>query len=166
MQFHNEKDKILIIDFGSQVTKLIARRIRELGVYSEIITPKELFTIKNYENIKGFILSGGPSTVTKKKFQNIPKQILNKNIPILGICYGLQLIAKIFGGKIKPSNKRREFGRAHLLKKRHSLLMKNFKSSIVNFIDVYHVNTHNKGLIRKLSKDVEIRFNELIKKED
>ena len=52
------------------------------------------------------------------------------------------------------------------LKRRDAELMKNFKSSIVNFIDVYHVNTHNKGLIRKLSKDVEIRFNELIKKED
>ena len=67
MQFRNEKDKILIVDFGSQVTKLIARRIRELGVYSEIITPEELNKIKNYQNVKGFILSGGPSTVTKKK---------------------------------------------------------------------------------------------------
>ena len=126
MQFHYDRDKILIIDFGSQVTKLIARRVRELGVYSEIITPKALSRIKNYQNIKGFILSGGPSTVTKKKFQSIPKKLLDKNIPILGICYGLQLIAKIFGGKIKPSNKKREFGRAYLLKKRSSLLTKNF----------------------------------------
>tara|TARA_B100001093_G_scaffold484763_1_gene518520 strand:- start:11088 stop:12647 length:1560 start_codon:yes stop_codon:yes gene_type:complete len=126
MQFHYEKDKILIIDFGSQVTKLIARRIRELGVYSEIVTPKELSKIKNYQDIKGFILSGGPSTVTKKKFESIPKTILNKNIPILGICYGLQLIAKIFGGKIKPSAKKREFGRAYLLKKKSSLLTKKF----------------------------------------
>ena len=126
MQFHNKKDKILIIDFGSQVTKLIARRVRELGVYSEIVTPSELSKIKNFHYIKGFILSGGPSTVTKKKFQRIPKTIFNKNIPILGICYGLQLIAKIFGGKIKPSNKRREFGRAHLLKKRSSPLTKKF----------------------------------------
>ena len=53
MQFHNEKDKVLIIDFGSQVTKLIARRIRELGVYSEIITPKQLKKLKKYNNIKG-----------------------------------------------------------------------------------------------------------------
>ena len=67
MQFQNEKDKVLIIDFGSQVTKLIARRVRELGVYSEIITPNNLNKIKNYQNVKGFILSGGPSTVTKKK---------------------------------------------------------------------------------------------------
>ena len=78
MQFHNEKDKILIIDFGSQVTKLIARRIRELGVYSEIITLKELNKIKDYQNIKGFILSGGPSTVTKKNFKVFLKKFLMK----------------------------------------------------------------------------------------
>ena len=73
MQFQNNKEKILIIDFGSQVTKLIARRIRDLGVYSEIITPKNINTIKNFSEIKGIILSGGPSTVTKKNFQSIPK---------------------------------------------------------------------------------------------
>ena len=129
MQFHNEKEKIIIIDFGSQVTKLIARRIRELGVYSEIITPKNLGKIKNYQYIKGFILSGGPSTVTKKNFQTIPKSIFNKNIPILGICYGLQLIAKIFQGSIKSSNKRREFGRANIKKKRSSLLINKFIKS-------------------------------------
>ena len=80
---------------------MIARRIRDLGVYSEIITTKELVKIKKYQDIKGIILSGGPSTVTKKKYQSIPKEILRKKIPILGICYGLQLIAKLFGGKIK-----------------------------------------------------------------
>ena len=126
MQFQNEKDKILIIDFGSQVTKLIARRIRELGVYSEVVTPLDLFRIKNFNKIKGIIFSGGPSTVTSKKFQSVPKKIFEKKIPILGICYGLQLIAKLFGGKIKPSKKRREFGRAILFKKRNSLLTKNF----------------------------------------
>ena len=129
MQFHYDRDKILIIDFGSQVTKLIARRVRELGVYSEIITPKALSRIKKFQNIKGLILSGGPSTVTKKKFESIPKNFFNKNIPILGICYGLQLIAKIFGGKIKPSNKKREFGRAYLFKKRSSLLTRKFIKS-------------------------------------
>ena len=65
------KKKVIIIDFGSQVTKLIARRIRELGVYSEIITPKELKKITNFQNIKGIILSGGPSTVTGKKYESI-----------------------------------------------------------------------------------------------
>jgi len=126
MQFHNYKDKILIIDFGSQVTKLIARRIRDLGVYSEIITPKELIKLKKFHNIKGLIFSGGPSTVTTHTFQRVPKNIFEKKIPILGICYGLQLIAKMFGGKIKSSRKKREFGRATLYKKNFSLLTKNF----------------------------------------
>ena len=124
MQF--QKDKVIIIDFGSQVTKLIARRIRELGVFSEIVTPEKVSKITNYRNIKGFVFSGGPSTVTGKKYQSIPKEIFKKNIPILGICYGLQLISKIFGGKIKPSKKRREFGRAILIKRRNSPLTKNF----------------------------------------
>ena len=124
MQF--QKDKVIIIDFGSQVTKLIARRIRELGVFSEIVTPEKVSKITNYRNIKGFVFSGGPSTVTGKKYQRIPKEIFKKNIPILGICYGLQLIPKIFGGKIKPSKKRREFGRAILIKRRNSPLTKNF----------------------------------------
>ena len=129
MQFHDNKEKILIIDFGSQVTKLIARRVRDLGVYSEIITPRDTKKIRDFTLIKGIILSGGPSTVTKQKFQKIPKQIFTKKIPILGICYGLQLIAKIFGGKIKSLNKRREFGRAFIFKKNSSLLTKNFFKS-------------------------------------
>ena len=126
MQFHKEKEKIIIIDFGSQVTKLIARRVRDLGVYSEIIQPNDLLKIHNFKSIKGIILSGGPSTVTKYKFQSIPKNIFRINIPILGICYGLQLITKIFGGKIKTSKKKREFGRALLYQKKKSLLTKNF----------------------------------------
>ena len=129
MQFYNEKEKIIIIDFGSQVTKLIARRIRDLGVYSEIITPKDFSNIKYFKNIKGIIFSGGPSTVTNKKFQSVPREIFKKNIPILGICYGLQLIAKLFGGKIKHSKKKREFGRAYLIKKKSSLLTRNFINS-------------------------------------
>ena len=129
MQFHNKDEKILIIDFGSQVTKLIARRVRDLGVFSEVITSKELKYDYNFNNVRGIILSGGPSTVTKKKFETVPKEIFKKNIPILGICYGLQLIAKLFGGKIKSSKKRREFGRANIFQKNYSVLTKNFYSS-------------------------------------
>ena len=133
MQFQKDKEKILIIDFGSQVTKLIGRNIRELGVYSEIITPKDFKKIKKFNLIKGIIFSGGPSSVTSKNYQTVSKKIFEKNIPILGICYGLQLIAKLFGGKIKPSKGAREFGRAYLIKKKHSKLTKNFfkKKTIV-----------------------------------
>ena len=126
MNFQKNKEKILIIDFGSQLTKLIARRIRDIGVYSEVLTPKQISKLEDFDQIKGIILSGGPSTVTKKKYESIPKKIFGQKIPILGICYGLQLISKIFGGKIKSSNKRREFGRAFLIKKKPSLLTKNF----------------------------------------
>ena len=126
MQPQDLKEKVIIIDFGSQVTKLIARRIRDLGVFSEIITINDLYKIKNYKKIKGIVLSGGPSTVTKKKFPSIPKEILLKKIPILGICYGLQLIAKLFGGSIKSLKTKREFGRSALFKKNQSLLVKNF----------------------------------------
>ncbi len=129
MQFQPDKERVLIVDFGSQLTKLIARRVRELGVYTEIITPKELNKLKDYNTIKGFIFSGGPSTVTKNRFETVPKEILKKRIPILGICYGLQLIAKLFGGKIKSLKKRREFGRALLFKKRASLLTNKYLNS-------------------------------------
>ena len=126
MALQNLKEKIIIIDFGSQVTKLIARRIRDFGVFSEILTINDLYKIKDYKGVKGIILSGGPSTVTKKKYLNIPKEVFLKKIPILGICYGLQLIAKLFGGSIKSLRKKREFGRAILYKKKQSLLIKNF----------------------------------------
>ena len=126
MQFPREREKILVIDFGSQVTKLIGRNIRELGVYSEIVTPKDFEKIREFHLIKGIIFSGGPSSVTSKNYQKISKKIFDKNIPILGICYGLQLIAKLFGGKIKPSRGKREFGRAYLTKKNYSQLTKNF----------------------------------------
>ncbi len=126
MEFQNLNEKIIVIDFGSQVTKLIARRIRDLGVFSEILAIKDLKKIRNYNLIKGIILSGGPSTVTKDNFPSIPSEIFQKKIPILGICYGLQLITKLFGGSIKSSKNRREFGRADLFSKSYSLLTKNF----------------------------------------
>ncbi len=129
MLYQNLNEKILIIDFGSQVTKLIARRIRELGVFSEVVSIKDLKMIRNYDKIKGIILSGGPSTVTKKKFPIIPREIFLKKIPILGICYGLQLITKLFGGSIKSIKSKREFGRAVLFKRNQSLLIKKYFNS-------------------------------------
>ena len=102
MRFHNERNKVLIIDFGSQVTKLIGRNVRELGVYSEIITPSELKSVTNFNTIKGIIFSGGPSSVTLRKFQTIPKKIFQKNIPILGILLRFTINCKIIRGKIKP----------------------------------------------------------------
>ncbi len=120
------KDKVIIIDFGSQLTKLIARRIRELGVLSEIYNLKDFLKIKDFNNIKGIIFSGGPSTVTKRKFPNISKELFKRDIPILGICYGLQLITKILGGKVVQHKKNREFGKSIILENQKSILTKNF----------------------------------------
>ena len=116
MSLNNNLSKILIVDFGSQFTQLIARRIREFGVFSEIISHKKI-KVSNIikKDISGIILSGGPSTVTKKKFQSVPKEIFKKKIPILGICYGLQLIAKLFGGEIKPSKKKKRIWKSFLI---------------------------------------------------
>ena len=118
--------KITIIDFGSQFTQLIARKIRELGVFSEIISHKKIKK-KNIlnKNIKGIILSGGPLNVYQKNKFNFDKKILQLKIPILGICFGHQILSKELGGKVKKSNQR-EFGLTEIKKVRNSLLTKNF----------------------------------------
>ena len=118
-------NKILIIDFGSQFTQLIARRVRELGVFSEIISHKKIKSRNIDNSIKGIILSGGPLNVYESKKYSFDKNIIQKKIPILGICFGHQILSKINGGKVKQS-KHREFGLANVLKKKSSPLTKNF----------------------------------------
>lgn len=107
-------DRILILDFGSQYTQLIARRIREAHVYSHILpfsTP--LATILAHRP-KGLVLSGGPASVYELKAPVVPKALLKQGVPILGICYGMQLITHLLGGKVaKAAN--REYGRSELL---------------------------------------------------
>jgi GMP synthase (glutamine-hydrolysing) len=148
MNTNLNKDKIVIIDFGSQVTKLIARRIREYSVLSEVLTLKDIKNFFLSSNVKGIILSGGPSTVTKSFFPKIPDTIFNLNIPILGICYGLQLITKQFKGKVKANLKKREFGRAVLIKKKNSLLTKNFFKRNKSIVWMSHQDS-----VHKLPKD-------------
>ena len=121
-----KKDKIIIIDFGSQFTKLIARRIREYKVFSEILTPKDLKKKDIFKNVKGIILSGGPSTIIGNRSSVVTQEVFNLGIPILGICYGLQLITKHFKGKIKSNIKKREFGRTLLSEHKASPLTKGF----------------------------------------
>jgi GMP synthase (glutamine-hydrolysing) len=108
-----QKEKILIIDFGSQFTQLITRRVREANVYSEIHSHKITFEeIKQYDPT-GIILSGGPMSVYDNDAPDLDERILKINVPILGICYGLQLISKKLGGKVEPA-KDREYGKAIL----------------------------------------------------
>ncbi len=116
--------KILIIDFGSQFTQLIARRVRDLGVYSEIISHKKKINFSN-KDVIGIILSGGPLNVYQTKKVSFDKKILNQDIPVLGICFGHQIISKELGGKVKQS-KFREFGLVNIKKNKESALTRNF----------------------------------------
>jgi GMP synthase (glutamine-hydrolysing) len=125
MSLDQNLDKILIIDFGSQFTQLIARRIRELGVFSEIISHKKIKLKDIDQTIKGIILSGGPLNVYQINKYSFDKKIISLNIPILGICFGHQILSKLNGGRVKQS-KHREFGLANIYKKNESLLIKNF----------------------------------------
>ena len=118
-------DKILIVDFGSQFTQLIARRIRELGVFSELVSHKKIKSAHIKPNIKGIILSGGPLNVYQLNKNSFDKNILKLRIPTLGICFGHQILSKFNGGRVKQS-KHREFGLVSVFKKNNSLLTKNF----------------------------------------
>ncbi|MGQ9617875.1 MAG: glutamine-hydrolyzing GMP synthase [Candidatus Aminicenantia bacterium] len=123
-------DKILILDFGSQYTQLIARRVRELGVYSEI---KPYFfpihSIKDFSP-RGIILSGGPRSVLEENAPTVETDLFKLGIPILGICYGLQLISHLFNGKVRRAEKR-EYGKAVLKIHYDKGLLKGIKSDAV-----------------------------------
>ncbi|MEM3442892.1 MAG: glutamine-hydrolyzing GMP synthase, partial [Candidatus Bathyarchaeia archaeon] len=110
-------DAILILDFGGQYCHLIGRRIRENCVYSEIvphdIKPSEIEALKERLNVKGIIFSGGPASVYEPNAPKPDPQILNIKLPILGLCYGHQLIAQMIGGKVEPA-KHREYGVAYV----------------------------------------------------
>jgi GMP synthase (glutamine-hydrolysing) len=100
-------DTILVLDFGGQYCHLIARRIRENGVYSEIvahdISPEEVKALNEKFNVKGLILSGGPSSVYEPNAPKLNPRILEVNLPILGLCYGHQLLAQLTNGKVEPA---------------------------------------------------------------
>ncbi|OGV97705.1 MAG: glutamine-hydrolyzing GMP synthase [Nitrospinae bacterium RIFCSPLOWO2_02_FULL_39_110] len=108
------QEKILILDFGSQYTQLIARRVRECKVYCEIIPFNEGIERIKKEKPKGLILSGGPSSVYMSKAPLIDKKIFELGIPVLGICYGMQLMTYILGGEVSKSVKR-EYGKVELI---------------------------------------------------
>ncbi len=110
------KEKIYIIDFGSQYTQLIARRIRELNVYSEIHPYHSLPDLDS--SVKGIILSGSPFSVSNNEAPRVDIDWLKSKAPILAICYGAQLLAQHYGGQVKPSQTR-EYGRANLTQINH-----------------------------------------------
>jgi len=114
MQNRGHGEKILILDFGSQYTQLIARRVREIGVYCEIFSCTE--TIERIKEFapKGIILSGSPFSVTGRGAPKIPAGLMELDVPVLGICYGMQLLTRHFGGRTGRA-KKREYGKADLV---------------------------------------------------
>ncbi len=108
-------DKIIVVDFGSQFNQVIVKSLRKLNVYSELIHFEDidLDSIKNNKSIKGIILSGGPSSVYEDDSYFIDNNIFDLSIPILGICYGMQYIANVFGGKVKNTGSK-EYGLAEI----------------------------------------------------
>lgn len=123
--------KILILDFGSQYTQLIARRIREIGVYCEIFScessEKE---IKDFTP-NGIILSGGPDTVTSEDTARAPQIVFELDVPVLGICYGMQTMTEQMGGKVETSD-HREFGYAQIRARGHSKLLFGIEDHLSN----------------------------------
>ena len=128
---------ILIIDFGSQFTQLIARRIRELKVFCEIIPFNNIDSYLKNKTPKGMILSGGPASVRSKMSPKISREILNKKIPILGICYGQQVLCHCLGGKIEKS-KKREFGRTKIRVLKKSKLFQGIYKKKENYVWMSH----------------------------
>jgi len=122
-------DTILVLDFGSQYTQLIARRVRESNVYSEIL-PWDIDEEKIREiKPKGIILSGGPESVTQSHTPRIPQVVFDLNIPLLGICYGMQTLAEQMGGQVISSDNK-EFGHAEVLLKADSALFKDLEQTL------------------------------------
>ena len=137
---------IVILDFGSQYNQLIARRVREMGVYAEVVPFHEDIDKILERKPKGIILSGGPASVYAKVAPTLDKRIFNANIPILGLCYGMQLITHLHGGEVERADKQ-EFGKASLkLDKKDSLIFKNIPdNTIVWMSHADHVNKMAEG---------------------
>ena len=127
------RESILIIDFGSQYNQLIARKVREEGVFCEIVPPDIRASSIDKEKIKGIILSGGPASVYVKGAPVCDSRIFSLGIPVLGICYGMQLMTKLLGGEVARSRSR-EYGRAWLTVTSHKMLLGNVPRESVSWM--------------------------------
>ena len=141
-----KNSSIVILDFGSQYNQLIARRVREMGIYAEVVPFHEDIDKILERKPKGIILSGGPASVYAKGAPTLDKKIFDANIPILGLCYGMQLITHLHGGEVERADKQ-EFGKASLeLDKKDSPIFKNIpNNTIVWMSHADHVNKMAEG---------------------
>ena len=141
-----KNSSIVILDFGSQYNQLIARRVREMGVYAEVVPFHEDIDKILERKPEGIILSGGPASVYAKGAPTLDKKIFDANIPILGLCYGMQLITHLHGGEVERADKQ-EFGKASLeLDKKDSPIFKNIpNNTIVWMSHADHVNKMAEG---------------------
>ncbi len=114
---------IIVLDFGSQYTQIIARKLREAGVYSEIVPYNERIEDILAKTPRGIILSGGPASVYAQDAYHPDEEIFNLGLPILGICYGMQLISQFFGGSVIAAS-HHEYGKAKLTFKKESDIFK------------------------------------------
>jgi GMP synthase (glutamine-hydrolysing) len=122
-----ERETVAILDFGSQYTQLIARRLRELQVYSEILPPNTKPQALRARGLRGIVLSGGPDSVHDKKAPRCDKAVFEMGVPVLGICYGMQLMSHLLGGEVKKAN-RSEYGQALFEKKDDPRLLRGVAS--------------------------------------
>ncbi len=130
-------ERVLILDFGSQYTQLIARRVREIGVYSEIHAfDMDSDAVRKFRP-KAIILAGGPESVTQQQTPRAPAVVFELGVPVLGICYGMQTMAAQLGGEVQPSNER-EFGYAQVAIEGKSQLLEGIAD---------HVNDHGQSLL-------------------
>jgi len=148
MSLDRSLNKILIIDFGSQFTQLIARRIRELGIFSEIVSHKKIKSKDVNKFTKGIILSGGPLNVYEIKKYSFDKNIILKGLPVLGICFGHQAIAQALGGHVTKSSKGWGIGIKEITTKKYSSLLGNFNKLNLIFF--------HQDQVVKLPKEAEL----------
>ncbi len=137
MQHDIHAHRILIVDFGSQYTQLIARRVREIGVYCEIWPYDNCEQAIREQKPRGIILSGGPETVTAEETPRAPQIVFELGVPVLGICYGMQTMAAQLGGKVESSDKH-EYGYAQVRARGHSELLRDIED---------HTNEQGWGLL-------------------
>ena len=120
---------VIILDFGAQYTQLIARRVREIGVYCEILRFNAPVDEIQRKNPRGIILSGGPASVYEQGAPHCDRRVIEMGVPVLGICYGVQLLSYFLGGEVAPS-RRREYGYAEIEQKRDGLLLTGLPSPL------------------------------------